>query len=118
MRETVVEKTNGDDSRIGEINGQKFKSTIQFNILADDPNIADQIMNRFEEMISVYTGFIKRQGIAEIVFKKQINDTDYNILRQILSVRSIQYYVETERLTVIFKEKIKEIETMLSLKEE
>jgi hypothetical protein len=69
-------------------------------------------------MMFSYTGYFKRNGIAELFFENQFTDEHYDIFRQTLSIRNLQYYVETEKLHVIFKEKIKEIETFLSLKKE
>lgn len=115
IREEISESTPRDsEGRLGEVYGQKFATVIQFNCMASDSMKAEEIMERFEQMIQTYTGYIKKNGIAEILFKEQITDENYSILRQNLSVRNIRYYVETERLTVIFKEKIKEVEVILS----
>jgi hypothetical protein len=115
IREEISENAPRDEEgRLGEVYGQKFATVIQFNCMASDAMKAEEIMERFEELIQTYTGYLKKNGIAEILFKEQVTDENYSILRQNLSVRNIRYYVETERLTVIFKEKIKEVEIFLS----
>lgn len=110
IREEIIDK---DEERIGEIYGQKFKCLVQFNIFSSVYETAEQVMERFEELIFTYTGFLKKNGVAEVIFNQQITDSSYDFFRQTLSVRNLQYYIEIEKLTVLFKEKIKEIETYL-----
>lgn len=112
VREDIEEISDDNDKRAGEIWGQKFECNIQFNIFASVYDEAEEVMEHFEELITSYTGFFKKNGIAEILFKKQFTDDMYSNLRETLSVRNICYYVEIEKLTVIFREKIKEIELL------
>lgn len=113
IRQTIDEVTDDQtDERIGEVYGQKFKCLIQFNVFASVYDLAEQVMEKFEEMIFTYTGYFKKNGVAEIVFDQQLTDENYDLFRQTISVRNLRYYVEVEKLTVIFQEKIKEIETL------
>lgn len=119
IRQEVAEKTlDKEDERLGFISGHAFKSVIQFNIFSKSYSEADNIMEEFELLMETYSGFFKRNGIKEIYFEEQLTDQHYDIYREILSVRNIQYYVETERLSVIFNEKVKEIEILMSEKED
>lgn len=118
VRETIVEKDELNEERIGEVFGQKFKCLVQFNIFASVYKEAEEVMEKFEELITSYTGFFKKNGVAEILFHKHLTDEHYAKARETLSVRNIIYYVEIEKLTVIFKEKIKEIEILAQKKEE
>lgn len=107
-----------EEQRLGAVFGQSFKCIVQFNIFASEYSLAEQVMERFEEMIFLYTGYLKKNGVGEILFKEQLADEAFDSYREILSVRNLRYYVEIEKLTVVFQEKIKEIETELSLIEE
>lgn len=118
VRETVEPNGKNGEDRMGQICGQKFECLIQFNIFTSVYKEAEEVMEKFEELIFSYTGFLKKNGIAELLFKEQITDTYYERLRETLSVRNLIYYVEIEKLTVIFKEKIKEIEFLAQKKEE
>lgn len=89
--------------------GQKFSCIIQFNLLACDYRTANAVMHNFEKLIFGYTPYFKRNGVAEILFKKHFSDKNLNIFRQNLSVRSLQYYVEIERLMSVYEAEIKEI---------
>lgn len=119
MRESIVENTSyTEDQRLGEVWGQKFKCVIQFNIFTSVYKDAEEVMEKFEELITTHTGFMKKNGVAEILFQKHYTDQVYENLRETLSVRNLCYYVEIEKLTVIFREKIKEIEILAQKEEE
>lgn len=113
IRESIVENIDDkDDQRKGEIYGQKFECLVQFNIFASVYNDAEQVMESFEEIIIKHSGFLKKNGVAEILFDEHITDSHFDTLRETLSIRNLRYYVEIEKLTVMFKEKIKEIEIL------
>lgn len=119
IRQTVVEKdVNTEEERVGEIWGQKFKCLVQFNIFASVYKQAEQVMEKFEETIIKHTGFLKRNGVAEIFFDKHVTDSHFDTMRETLSIRNIQYYVEIEKLTVMFKEKINQIEIIAQRKKD
>lgn len=119
MREQVVElDVESNEERVGEIWGQKFKCLIQFNIFASVYKDAEQVMEKFEETIIKHSGFLKRNGVAEIFFDKHLTDNHYDMMRESLSVRNLQYYVEIEKSTVMFKEKIDQIEIIAQKKKD
>lgn len=111
-RESLIkENTHRDDEgRQGRVYGQKFKCYVQFNIIASEYNEADEVMSIFEDLILSYTHYFKRNGVAEILFEKHFTDENFDIYRQSVSVRSLQYYVEVEKLTVVFDSEIKDIQ--------
>lgn len=113
-RESIEETDVTDDTeRVGEVWGQRFKCLVQFNIYASVYKEAEQVMEMFEETIFKYTGFLKKNGVAEIIFSEHLTDTHFDTMRETLSIRNLRYYVEIEKLTVIFKEKIQEIESQI-----
>lgn len=115
VRETIVEKLtikDKEEERLGQVYGMKFKCIVQFNVIASVYKEAEEVMEKFEELIMTYTGFFKKNGVAEIIFNEHSTDESYNKLRETFSVRNLKYYVEIEKTTVIFKEKIKEIEIL------
>lgn len=119
FRQTVEEIDVEDgEKRIGEIWGQKFKCLVQFNIFASVYKEAEQVMEKFEETILKHTGFLKRNGVAEIFFQKHLTDSNFETMRETLSIRNLIYYVEIEKLTVMFKEKIDQIEIIAQKKKD
>ena len=67
-------------------------------------------MDKFEDLMIIYAGYFKKNGVGEIIFDKQYTDEDFKHLRQTLSIRNLCYYVEIEKLTVIMRESIKTID--------
>ena len=113
LREMLNEVTDDTSTqRTAEIWGQKFECQVQFNVFASVYSEAEQVMENFEETIIKHAGFFKRNGVAELFFEEHITDSHFDTLRESLSIRSLIYYVEIEKLTVMFKEKINEIELL------
>lgn len=113
LREMLNEVTEDTSTqRTAEIWGQKFECQVQFNVFASVYSEAEQVMENFEETIIKHAGFFKRNGVAELFFEEHITDSHFDTLRESLSIRSLIYYVEIEKLTVMFKEKINEIELL------
>lgn len=108
-REEIIENTE-DNPRTGMIFGQKFKSLIQFNVLACDYKTANIVMNTLESLLFKYTAFFKQNGISEFLFRNQITDQNLNYYRQSLSVRSLIYSVIVEKLYTQFKTDIQDIQ--------
>ncbi|MDY6153165.1 MAG: hypothetical protein SPI06_07120 [Terrisporobacter sp.] len=112
VRQEIEELDENNEKRTGDVYGQRFKCEIQFNIFSTTYEQAEDIMEEFETLMISFAGYFKRNGVAEIFFKQHITDDAYVKFRETFSVRNLIYYVEIEKLTVIFKEKIKEIETL------
>lgn len=110
FRESFVEDKDDRESRFGEIYGQKFECELQFNIFASVYEVAEQVMERFEDMMITYAGYFKKNGVGELLFKQQCTDEAFSKMRQTLSIRNLSYYVEVEKLTVIMEESIKVID--------
>lgn len=118
LRELIEEADNTGEKRVGEIWGQKFKCLIQFNVFASVYKEAEQVMEKFEETIIQHAGFLKRNGVAEIFFNRHLTDSHFDTMRETLSIRNLEYYVEIEKLTVMFKEKINQIEIIAQRKKD
>lgn len=89
---------NGNKRRIGNIYGQKFEAIIQFNIIGCSYEEANKVMTRFEELMFQYIGYFKKNGIIDCVFHKQLTDQNYDVYRNNVSVRNLQYKCQVERL--------------------
>lgn len=104
-REDIIERTDGDDAnaRQGMVWGQRQQVIMQFHVLASDYRQANQVMNSLEELIFRYTAYLKRNGVAEILFQQQCTDRNMDYYRQSASVRTLQYRVDVEKLFVQFE---------------
>lgn len=110
VREEIIEHDEFGNQRIGNVYGQKFDCIIQFNVMANENRLASVVMERFEELMISYAGYFKEQGVVDLFFKEQVTDSDYDNFRESLSIRNLRYYVEIEKLTVIFNQKISDID--------
>lgn len=108
VREEIIEDCDGQ-ARPGLVKGIRFECKIQFNIFASEYKLANKVMDTFEELMISYAGHLKKQGVVDLFFTDQHTDSEYNTFRETMSVRNLEYYVEIEKLMVIFNEKIKDI---------
>lgn len=117
-RESIETKDENHKSKFADIWGQKFKCIVQFNIFASVYSQAEEVMENFEEAIFKHTGFFKKNGVAELIFKEHLTDSHFDTLRESISIRNLRYYVEIEKLIVAFEDKIKEIEIIAQRKKD
>lgn len=96
---TTEDRAPYDESmaRQGSVYGIRLRGQIQFNIIACDYLQATEVMKAFEEVLFNYTSYFKRNGVAEFIFMNRFTDRNYDVYRQSVSVRSLQYMIETER---------------------
>ena len=110
VRDYITENTHKEDeAREGVILGQKFKCEVQFDIIAGEYATADEVMYTFEDVLLRYTYYLKKNGVAELFFQEHETDENLDVYRQYVSIRSIKYYVEVERLTTVFASEIEDI---------
>ena len=115
MREEINELSDDQKSRrIGSIFGKRYINIVQFDIFAADYIEANMVMKNFEELIFDYSSYLKENGIEEIYLQKRFTDRNLDQYRQHFSIRSLQYYVETEKLFARFGETM---ESVLTTKE-
>ena len=88
-----------------------FTSLVQFDIIANEYDLAWEVMDRFEEALLAYVETIKGNGITDYFLRRQFNDDYYDNFRNTMSILNLEYRVDTERIRVIFNENIKDIIT-------
>lgn len=94
--------------------GQKFTSIVQINIFAAKYTDANAVMSDFEELMTSYTSYLKKNGVAEVLFERYMTDRNYDMYRQNMSVRSLQYRIDTEKLSVVLGGEISDCNTISS----
>jgi len=110
VREEINELTEDKlNRRMGTIYGKRYVNIVQFDIFATDYTEANTVMKNFEELIFNYSSYLKENGIAEIYLQKRFTDRNLDAYRQHFSVRSLQYYVETEKLFARFGEVVESV---------
>ena len=110
VREEINELTEDKlNRRMGTVYGKRYVNIVQFDIFATDYTEANTVMKNFEELIFNYSSYLKENGIAEIYLQKRFTDRNLDAYRQHFSVRSLQYYVETEKLFARFGEVVESV---------
>jgi hypothetical protein len=115
VRQDINERNpDGSIARQGTIFAQIMDCEIQFNIVASDYSTANRVMNAFEGAMLNCTGYFKQNGVSELLFVKQYTDSNLDIYRQKMSVRSLVYHVVIENIHLAFDTTIAEIDQMNS----
>lgn len=109
-KERLLNTIKDKDGRSCEIWSQSFICTINFNIFAGTYTVADRLMTDFEDMLSEYAGYFKQNGVQEILFKNQMTDENYDIYRQSMSIRSLQYRIDIQRIKNVFDTTIEDVQ--------
>lgn len=92
----------------GELTGESylmyrqwFDANIEFDIYAPNNKECRKLLQRFENLIMVYTGYLKRKGLAEIFFLREISPKSSLNFSENTPMRCILYYVRFECVTPI-----------------
>lgn len=80
---------------------QWFDSIVEFNIYGRTNKEARQLQKKFEKLIAVYTGYLKRQGISEILFEREVSPKFSLNYDESVVMRCIYYYIRFESITPI-----------------
>lgn len=80
---------------------QWFDQNVEFNFYGHNSKEARDLMRRFEKLILAYTGYIKRLGISEIFFLKEVAPQSSLNFKENTPMRCVYYYVRTETIIPI-----------------
>lgn len=105
VRREISEKA---ENRLGMLYGQQFNYMVNFKVYSTNTMEADEVLDRFEDIMQQYLHYLKKNGVQEIMFDEQEEDKNVIIQDEIFSIRSITYRVQIDKMTVIFNGKIDE----------
>ena len=108
----VQKEIDGEGKETGEeylMYRQWFESNVEFNIYARNNKEARELQQKLENLIIVYSGYIKRKGLSEIFFLREINPKSSLNYSENKPMRCILYYVRFESITPIRVNTINEI---------
>ena len=80
---------------------QWFDTVVEFNIYGRTSKETRQLQKRFENLITVYTGYLKRQGISEILYEREVSPKFSLNYDEQAPMRSIYYYIRFESITSV-----------------
>lgn len=107
---TVKEKVKGQltgDSIL--IYRQWFDCVVEFDFYGRTSKEVRDLQFKFEALISVYTGYLKRKGVSEIIFLKETSSRNSLNFTEQTPMKCLMYYVRFERVTPIRQSLINKI---------
>ena len=103
--------------------GQRFQNVVSFTVMtkADSgqlstsearysgPEVAEKIIEIFEDFMMEYTPVFKRLGASEFVYARRLSDSEENRNATDINKRTVTYMLTTEKLIAMEVEKIEKI---------
>ena len=80
---------------------QWFDCNVEFNFYGKTNKEARELQKKFENLLMVYTGYIKRQGISEMFFLREVSPKTSLNYDKLTPMRCIYYYIRLESITPI-----------------
>jgi hypothetical protein len=111
-RETIV--PNDDPSTAIQIYGRIFDAIVEFEIWEENNTKASKLATKFLDFMDMYTGYIKQQGVKEIIFQKFTNDTTTALNDNMVS-RKIEYFVRFEHLNEVHSDVLTKVTGQVTL---
>lgn len=114
-RGTFRNEVNGTGPRIVEVFGRVFDCEVVFEVWAENNTKATKLATKFMDFMDLYTGFIKNQGVKEVIFQKYTNETESGEWRDTIVCRSLYYYVRLEHLNEVPSDVIEKVTGTVTL---
>lgn len=109
----VVEGSNTGDAFI--VYRQSFDCIVEFDFCCNTAKDSRELMNRFEEVMLAFTGYLKKSGVKEICFLKEIPAiSSFNYMDGI-PMMCLHYFVQLERNNIVRVSTIRKIEEKIYL---
>ena len=80
---------------------QWFDCIIEFDIYGRTNQEARKLQRKFENLLTVYTGYLKRQGISEMLFEREVSPKNSLNYDESIAMRCIYYYIRFESIIPI-----------------
>ncbi|UDN59818.1 hypothetical protein [Clostridioides sp. ES-S-0010-02] len=96
---------------------QSFDCILEFRFIAKTQKECRRLMEAFEDIITSYTGFLKKKGLGDIFFLKEISTEDNISFDENTSVKTSEYFIRLEKVKTLNVNKLKNIEMKFSVKD-
>ena len=116
----VVEELDSNNNPTGDaflIYRQWFDCNIEFNFYGRTNREARQLQKKFENLLTVYTGYLKRQGISEMFFEREVSPKSSLNYDESTPMRCIYYYIRFESIMPIRQSLINNINVEIGANE-
>ncbi|MCC0628514.1 MULTISPECIES: hypothetical protein [unclassified Clostridioides] len=116
----VIDELDENQEKTGKVikvYRQSFDCILEFRFLAKTQRECRRLMEDFEDIIVSYTGFLKKKGLGEIFFLKEIATKDSIGFDKNVSVKISEYFIRLEKVKTLNVNKLKNIEMKFSVKD-
>lgn len=116
----VINEVDDDGNETGDvflIYRQWYACNVEFNFYGRTNKEARDLRKRFENLIAVYTGYLKRQGVSEMWFETEAHPKCSLNYDERSFMRCIYYYIRFEAITPIRQSTINRINTEIGVGE-
>lgn len=116
----VIDELDENQEKTGKVikvYRQSFDCILEFRFLAKTQRECRRLMEDFEDIIVSYTGFLKKKGLGEIFFLKEISTEDSIDFDKNVSVKISEYFIRLEKVKTLNVNKLKNIEMKFSVKD-
>lgn len=112
----TIKRTNSNHTE--EISGQIFESEVFYHILGKNYKKINEVRDWFEKIMIRQVKKLKKADVLESVFLKQLEDDVEEIQDNYFIKQPLVFYVKTPRAFKRTFDEIKEIKTIISIKQE
>jgi hypothetical protein len=105
----------GERTGFIKTSAQAFDNLVQYNIWARSNYEVEELTEWFEDYMDIYTGMFREAGIVQLVFDRRVRDDTLIQMKNSYHVRSVLYYVRTERVRVESISPIKRIDLKINV---
>lgn len=110
VNEVVNGKNTGDAFNVYR---QTFDCIVEFDFLDNTSKGCRELMNRFEEIMGTYTGYLKSEGISEMFFLKEV-PAKYSLnYVEGVPMKCLYFFIRLERNKTVRVSTIKQVEQRL-----
>jgi hypothetical protein len=92
-----------------DVYGRVFDCEVVFEIWEENNTKATELATRFMDFMDMYTGYIKSQGVKEVIFRRYSNEMESGEWKDSISCRSLYYYVRLEHLNEVPSDVIEKV---------
>lgn len=93
-----------------EIWMQAFENFISFSAVHQNPRTAEEIIEAFEDDMTVFTQTIRKMGVADILYSRRFSDREDSRTGQNVAVRTVVYRVVIQKIKKVEVDRLKSIE--------
>lgn len=92
---------------------QNFDCIVEFNIRAETSKDVSELAEMFEDAMVLHAGFLKRMGISEIFFLKEVPPRYSNFFVESIPTKTLYFFVRLEKVRIVSTNTLRELEVLL-----